>query len=79
MSGEICGSCSDKVTILTPFPGWNEIDPDDLWNKIVKVRNLLRKKLRIKQVQQVTQKRNVHITYIRFYQSSIFKSQQYSQ
>jgi len=35
--GEICGSCSDKVTILTPFPGWNEIDPEDLWNKIVKV------------------------------------------
>ena len=38
--GEICGSCSDKVIILTPFPGWNEIDPEDLWNKIVKVRNI---------------------------------------
>ena len=44
LSGEICGSCSDKVTILTPFPGWNEIDPEDLWNKIIKVRNQLRKK-----------------------------------
>ena len=36
-SGEICGSCSDTVDILTPFPGWNEIDPDTLWEKTVKV------------------------------------------
>jgi len=35
--GEVCGSCSEKVSKLNPKPEWDEIDPDDLWQKVIKV------------------------------------------
>jgi len=35
--GEICGTGSVKVETLFPKPGWEEIDPDNLWNKVLLV------------------------------------------
>ncbi|XP_023326829.1 putative glycerol kinase 5 isoform X2 [Eurytemora carolleeae] len=35
--GEVCYSCVEKVDLVNPKPGWVEIDPDILWNKVVKV------------------------------------------
>ena len=31
------GSATATVELVSPEPGWVEIDPDSLWNKIVKV------------------------------------------
>ncbi|KAI2667450.1 hypothetical protein H4Q32_003931 [Labeo rohita] len=36
-SASIRGSCSTKVSLLYPQPGWVEIDPDDLWKGFVTV------------------------------------------
>uniref|UniRef100_A0A672LEJ0 Glycerol kinase 5 n=1 Tax=Sinocyclocheilus grahami TaxID=75366 RepID=A0A672LEJ0_SINGR len=36
-SASIRGSCSAKVSLLYPQPGWVEIDPDDLWKDFVTV------------------------------------------
>ena len=36
--GEVCYSCVEKVDLVNPKPGWVEIDPDILWNKVVKVK-----------------------------------------
>jgi len=35
--GNIKGSASDTIEILAPQPGWAEIDPDQLWIKVVGV------------------------------------------
>ncbi|XP_059358132.1 putative glycerol kinase 5 [Carassius carassius] len=36
-SARIRGSCSTKVSLLYPQPGWVEIDPEDLWKGFVTV------------------------------------------
>ncbi|XDV27077.1 hypothetical protein PO909_030670 [Leuciscus waleckii] len=36
-SANIRGSCSSKVSLLYPQPGWVEIDPDELWKGFVTV------------------------------------------
>ncbi|XP_043119648.1 putative glycerol kinase 5 isoform X2 [Puntigrus tetrazona] len=36
-SASIRGSCSTKVSLLYPRPGWVEIDPEDLWKGFVTV------------------------------------------
>uniref|UniRef100_A0A673GDJ5 Glycerol kinase 5 n=1 Tax=Sinocyclocheilus rhinocerous TaxID=307959 RepID=A0A673GDJ5_9TELE len=36
-SASIRGSCSAKVSLLYPQPGWVEIDPEDLWKGFVTV------------------------------------------
>ena len=37
IEGEVMGSAADKVDILSPKPGWAEIDPEKLWNKVLEV------------------------------------------
>ena len=36
-SGAVVGAANDVINILAPHQGWCEIDPDDLWSKVVKV------------------------------------------
>ena len=38
--GEVVGSASTTVKTISPQPGWVEIEPEQLWEKVVEVQHI---------------------------------------
>ena len=38
--GQVVGSASTTVETISPQPGWVEIEPEQLWEKVVEVQHL---------------------------------------